>query len=136
MNKTRLINSIKQHEGKRSLPYRDSEGLFTIGYGHNLDKPLADDVLELILRHDVEDAISGTRFALPYFDSFDEVRQEVVVEMVFNLGLSGFKSFKRMLFALRKGDFVTAAAEMLDSRWHEQVGRRAEELAEKMRDGE
>ena len=134
MNKTRLINSIKNHEGKRCLPYCDSEGRLTIGYGHNLDeKPLTDDVLELLLKHDVEDAITQARRVLPYFDSLDENRQEVVVEMVFNLGLNGFKSFKKMLRALRRRDYATAAMEMLDSRWHEQVGERAEVLAERMR---
>jgi len=134
MNKTRLINSIKRHEGKRNLPYRDGEGKLTIGYGHNLEnKPLPDDVLELLLRHDVEDAITGARAALPCFDSLDEVRQEVVVEMVFNLGLNGFKSFKRMLRALQDYNYAAAADEMLDSRWREQVGKRAETLAERMR---
>ena len=136
MHKTRLINSIKQHEGKSNLPYRDSVGRLTIGYGHNLEnKPLPDDVLELVLQHDVEDAITEARSALLYFDSLNASRQEVVVEMVFNLGLNGFKSFKKMLRALRNRDFTIAATEMLDSRWHEQVGDRAEELAERMRGG-
>lgn len=133
MNRERLLNSIKQHEGKRSLPYRDSEGKHTIGYGHNLDKPLTDDVLELVLAHDVEEAIAEARGTLPYFDTLDDVRQEVVVEMVFNLGVKGFKSFKRMLRALRSRDYAAAAAEMLDSRWHTQVGVRAEDLAGRMR---
>jgi len=136
LNRERLINSIKTHEGKRNRAYRDSEGWLTIGYGHNLDdRPLTDDVVELILEHDVEDAIAETRRALPYFDSHDETRQEVIVEMVFNLGRTRFLGFVKMLAALERGDYKTAADEMLDSRWHRQVGIRAETLEERMRGG-
>jgi len=136
LNRERLINSIKKHEGKRNRAYRDSEGRLTIGYGHNLDsKPLTDDVIELILAHDVTDALTGSRSALPYFDSLDTIRQEVIVEMVFNLGRARFLGFVKMLAALERGDYETAANEMLDSRWHMQVGIRAEQLAERLRGG-
>ena len=66
------------------------------------------------------------------FESLPEEAQLVLVDMAFNMGYR-LKSFRRMFAALRRGDFEEAAKEMLDSKWATQVGRRAENLAEIMK---
>jgi len=65
-----------------------------------------------------------------------EVRQRVVADMVFNLGLPRFAQFKNMIAAIEAEDFVQASNEMMDSRWAQQVGLRASRLAEMMETGE
>ena len=62
------------------------------------------------------------------WDSFPEEVQEILVNMMFNLGrprLSGFKNMKR---ALDMGAYKTSAKEGRDSKWYRQVGNRAERL--------
>jgi lysozyme len=63
------------------------------------------------------------------------VRQRVLANMCFNLGISRLKGFVRMLSALRRKDFAAAAREMRSSKWAEQVGARAERLARLMEAG-
>ena len=55
--------------------------------------------------------------------------------MAFNLGVPRLCKFKNMWAAIHEKDFDTAAEEMLDSRWAEQVKGRATELAEMMKTG-
>ncbi len=136
MNMQNLIQSIKNHEGKRNTAYQDPLGIWTIGYGHNLEaRPLSDAVIEHILAEDIETALRDVRSIVPAFDDLDDTRREVLVEMVFNLGKTRFSGFKRMLAAMYKKDFDIAADEMLNSVWHRQVGKRAEVLAQRMRLG-
>ncbi len=61
--------------------------------------------------------------------------QEVLVEMVFNLGINRFKTFRKMIKAVKQGDYVLASREMLDSRWAKQVGQRAITLSNIMKKG-
>jgi lysozyme len=65
-----------------------------------------------------------------------DARRGVLVNMAYNLGVTGLLSFKKMLSAYKKGAFVEAAQHMLDSKWAKQVGDRAKRLAEQMRSGE
>ena len=56
-----------------------------------------------------------------------------VTDMIFNMGYDRVSKFKKMLTAFSKGDYDTAANEMLDSAWAIQVGNRAQQLALLMR---
>jgi lysozyme len=62
-------------------------------------------------------------------------RQDVIVNMAYNLGLAGLGKVSRMWSALGDGNYDLAATEMLNSKWARQVGNRAVELAEQMRRG-
>lgn len=130
---------LKRHEGLRLLPYADTVGKVTIGYGHNLsDNGISQQVAEQVFREDYlaaeEDA--RTAFSKAYFHGrINRPRHAVLVNMAFNLGLPRLKRFKRMIRALKLGKYAAAAREMLDSRWARQVGHRAVELAEQMRTG-
>ena len=69
---------------------------------------------------------------LPGFDNCSQVRQDVLIEMVFNLGLPRVLGFRKMLAALSNDDYSEAARQMLDSKWHKDVGNRADRLAWRM----
>jgi lysozyme len=121
------------HEGKRNLPYEDTEGHLTIGYGHNLDVPLSDKAIEQILLDDIATAESELDRIFPDWRDLSESRQNVLVDMMFNLGAPRYLSFVKFWAAMREEDYQTAAEEMVDSKWAIQVGTRAEVLADMMR---
>lgn len=145
-----VIASLKVHEGFRPRAYLDTVGKRTIGYGHNLDaKPLPwlrpgeaipKRVGEAILEQDLDDAILSLDKFLPWWRELDDVREQVLAEMAFNMGVdadpkNGLDSFVHTLQAVREGRWDAARAGMLASKWAAQVGGRANELAEMMRTG-
>lgn len=120
---------LKRHEGNRATPYIDSLGVQTIGYGHNLHKPLSERARQVIFEDDLSDAKNDCLHAFPWFADLDEPRQWVLINMCFNLGLTKLQGFYKFLGAVERGDYDTAATEMLDSLWAKQVKKRAHELA-------
>lgn len=136
MNIERLRKSLKQHEGRRLSPYKDSVGVLTIGYGRNLEAVgISEDEAELMLDNDMRRAYEAARVLVPVFGLLSEPRQEAIVEMIFNLGAAGFGKFSKMLSALNRHEYDVAADEALLSKWAEQVGSRATKLAEMLRVG-
>jgi len=132
---SKSLDLLKKHEGLRLTPYKDSVGLLTVGYGHLLDQPITQQQADLYLDEDYENAMHDCE-RLSWFDDLDEARAGVVVNMVFNLGLAGFRGFKKTIHLIEMGMYEDAADEMKDSRWADQVGTRADELSEIMRTGE
>ena len=133
MSDRRLINMITLHEGKRHHVYECSSGKLTVGVGRNLeDLGLSDGEIDFLLRNDLMRVQSELAVNVPCFLNLSDVRQDVLMDMCFNLGISRFLQFKNMLTALEIGDYIEAAAEMLDSRWAKQVGERANRLAKMM----
>jgi lysozyme len=65
----------------------------------------------------------------------DEVRQGVLIDMAFNLGVSGLLAFSNTLRYIKNGDYMQAATNMLLSKWAGQVKGRARELALQMESG-
>jgi len=126
---------IIKHEGIRHRVYKDSLGIPTIGCGHNLTKPISDVAVRQILHDDIVDARRDCA-EFDWYHYLDSVRQAVVLDMVFNMGVGRFKSFKNTIQYIATGQYGAAAMEMLDSLWAKQVGKRADELAEMMRTGE
>ena len=122
-------------EDRRQFPYEDSVGKLSIGVGRNLDdKGLRNDEIDLMLNNDIAEAIKECE-KLAYFDGLDPVRQLVVADMVFNMGLPRFTGFVRTNKALLAKNYVKAAAEMVDSKWYRQTGRRAHRLVKAMHTG-
>lgn len=137
MNKTKLAEQLKTHEGLRLKPYKDTIGKLTIGIGRNLeDKGISEKEALSMLNNDVDEFYSKLAKKIPWFLNLDDARQNVLVNMAFNLGIAGLMTFKKMLDAVRLGLYLVAAEEMLNSKWAKQVGYRAEELAKQMRTGE
>jgi lysozyme len=137
MNHRILVEQLIQHESLALKPYKDSVGKLTIGVGRNLDDNGITEVEALfLLDHDIRKAESDVIALVNNYDSLDDLRQRVLIDMAFNLGRTRFSKFRRMLAAVEAGDFTKAADEMTDSRWFHQVGLRASKLTRWMRTGE
>lgn len=136
MNLDRLKARLSLDEDRRKKPYQCSAGKLTIGVGRNLeDRGLLDDEIDLLLSNDIRDSIGDCRRLVRSFDQLSDVRQEVLVNMMFNLGYARLSGFKKFLDALSRSDWTEAANQMLDSKWADQVGNRADRLAKAMRTG-
>lgn len=135
MNRTdAYIEQLKIDEGFSSELYRCPTGHLTIGYGFNLEAGISEELAEVILRHQYQDVWKQCNKEFPeWWFKLSNDRRDVVVNMVFNLGLEGFKKFKRMIACLSIGDYDGASNEMLDSKWAKQVKGRAIRLSEEMR---
>ncbi len=132
-----LYEQLTRDEGKRARMYLDSEGVPTIGIGHNLrDRPISERAIQIIFEDDLADTEADVRMRIPVFATLSEARRGVLLNMAFNLGIGGLLEFRKMLEALRIQDWDRAATEMLDSKWASQVGARATRLAEQMITGE
>ena len=124
------IELLKKHEGRRLFPYKCTAGKLTIGYGRNIeDTGISEEEAESMLQADIERSRQELVDKTDYFVPLSEPRQTVLINMVFNLGWSRFSRFRKMIKALKDGDYPKSAVEMLDSRWADQVGGRAKELA-------
>lgn len=125
-----------KHEAVRFKPYLDSKGKVTIGVGRNLeDVGLTPDEVMFMLDSDIA-RVRREALGFSWFGALDDARKDVVLSMLFNLGLDGFKGFRGMIAALQKKDYDRAASEMMNSVWASQVKRRAVELADMMKTGE
>lgn len=134
------VNQLKKmlvrHEDLRLKPYRDTVGKLTIGVGRNLDDfGLTKEEVLYLLHNDVMRVTQEVKKAFPWWLRLNAVRQNVVLNMVFNLGLSRFLGFKKTIGAIEGKNWDIAAKEMLDSKWAVQVGRRAQELSKMMKTG-
>jgi lysozyme len=135
-DRSALIRQIRLHEGERLKPYRCTAGKLTIGVGRNLDdRGITREESAMLLDGDIRLLEIELFRALPWASALDDVRQRVLLDMAFNLGLPGLLQFKRTLEAIRTGQYQQAATMMLDSLWARQVGQRAERLARMMATG-
>ena len=124
---------IAQHEGWRLKPYTDTLGVITIGYGRNLERGITRDEAEILMRNDLR-TVRTAAARYEWFEALSDVRQAVVLDMQYQLGVAGFRKFKRTRAAIAAHAWATAAEEMLNSRWHEQTPTRAKRLAKMMRE--
>lgn len=124
------------HEGVSSKPYTDTRGKITIGIGRNLtDKGLSPAEIDYLYENDYREAEDAAK-TFPWFHSLDEVRQAVVIDLLFNLGLSKFRKFVQFISAMTARDWVWAAEELKDSAWWTQVGRRGPRLRDMLLTGQ
>ncbi len=131
-----LINQLKRHEGIRLKPYRDSVGKLTVGIGRNIDDvPFSMDEVELMLANDIRRSESDLDYIIEGWRDYSEDRKQALTNMVFNLGLTRFRTFKKMIVAINQEDWQEASIQALDSKWATQVGSRANELSDMLRDG-
>jgi len=127
---------LKIDEGVKQFPYVCSAGKTSIGVGRNLDDVgLSPYEINILLENDLVKAENDARILFPSFDKLSDERKAVLLNLAFNLGRSRLAGFKNLIAAVEAGNWDAAAAEMLDSKWAKQVGKRAERLAEKMRKG-
>ena len=129
MYRERLIEELKRDEGVELKAYQDTEGIWTIGIGRNLqDVGVSMDEAEYMLANDIDVAVGELQRTFDWFEGLSDARQRVCINMCFNLGLTRLLGFKKFLAAMAVGDWETAGVEMLDSKWSRQVGARSTRL--------
>ena len=134
-----LEKQLLRDEGNIPYAYQDSMGYWTIGVGFLIDKDrggrLPDVVRDFWLKYEICRKREELESRWPFFNELDAARQDALLNMAFNLGVSGILKFKKTLGYVEAGDYETASVEMLDSRWARQVGKRAIRLSEQLKTG-
>ena len=157
-NTSHFLDKLIQHEGMVLTVYQDTLGIDTIGIGRNLkDRGISKEELDymdipsmaVVYEHGITEA-DARYLAMndikiveeelcrvqPVVNDLDAVRQLILMDMAFNMGVPRLCKFKKMWAAIEAGDFDTASVEMLDSRWARQVKSRATKLSDAMKKGE
>ena len=134
---TSLEDQLIDHECLELKPYQCTADKLTIGVGRNIeDRGITEDEARYLLKNDIKIVEDELLEKKPVVAGLDAVRQRVLVDMGFNLGIPTLLKFQNMWAAIEDEDFQTAADEAMDSRWAKQVGRRAERLCQAMATGE
>ena len=147
MNVEKLREQLKIDEGCVYEIYNDHLGYPTFGIGHlvresdpECGSPLGTAVSEgrviEAFDADIEIVLSDCNTLYPDFEDLPEEAQQIIANMMFNLGRPRLSKFAGMKRGIDARDWDSAADEMVDSRWYRQVGRRAERLVDRMRDVE
>lgn len=139
-----LLADLRMDEGLRLDAYPDpltGGAPWTIGYGHTgpeVAKGLiwTKEEAEAALLADATIALTGLTSLGIRIWAPQPVRRDALVNMVFNLGLTRFAAFHKLIAAVRVGDFSRAAFEASESAWDKQVGARAERIEHMLRTGE
>lgn len=130
---TDYASIIKIDEGLELFPYKCSEDKLTIGYGRNLeDRGITEQEAEYLLENDITKAEREATSLVNDFNGLNDNRKIVLVSMVFQMGRTGVSKFVKMLDAIDRNAFRTAANEMLDSKWARQTPERAKRMADRM----
>jgi lysozyme len=139
-----LVAELRRDEGVKYVKYADSKGIPTTGVGHNLLVnplpagwmfPLSDAQVNQLLAHDLAVVFAALDLHFPWWRSLDDVRQRVMANMTFNMGIGTLSEFHNTLNAIQHGEYSIAASGMESSAWFKQVGQRAVRLCQAMKIG-
>tara|TARA_R110000803_G_scaffold77251_1_gene142116 strand:- start:1629 stop:2072 length:444 start_codon:yes stop_codon:yes gene_type:complete len=144
MDEGRLSEQLQADEGVVSEIYLDHLGLPTFGVGHlvlesdeeygqDVGTPVDRERINECFRSDLENVVLDCKRLYPDFDELPEEVQEIIANMMFNMGRPRLSKFKGMKRGVDARDWHMAAEEMVDSKWYTQVTNRAERLVERMR---
>ena len=144
MDIEKLREQLKIDEGCVYEIYNDHLGYPTFGIGHlviesdpengeEIGTPVSESRVIEAFEQDVETVLSDCAILYPDFDELPEEVQQIVANMMFNLGRPRLSKFAGMKRGVDSQDWDAAADEMVDSRWSRQVGARAERLVQRMR---
>jgi lysozyme len=141
MNRQEVFETLKIDEGVEYKVYADHLGLHTFGVGHLIvegdpewgqpfETPVSEERVWEAFDADLNIAIAECHQLFPgdEFEGFPEEAQQVIVNMMFNMGRPRLSGFKKFIAACKEGDWKTAAVEGRDSKWYRQVTNRAERL--------
>ena len=128
-----LMQELVRDEAVRLKPYRCTAGKLTIGVGRNIDdRGITNAEAMYLLNNDLAICESELTAVLPNWRELSDVRQRVMLNMVFNLGRDRLSKISKFIGCMKLGDFEGAAKEMMDSAWATQVGQRAVRLRDMM----
>ena len=130
-----LKERIKSNEGFSSKPYKDQLGYLTIGYGHLilpnenilLKKQIHKKELEEIFEKDFNKALSKFNNTFKSF-TLNEKESDLLIEMIFQLGIKGCLKFKNLIKNIRKKNKHLVCFDMMDSLWYKQTPNRVKAL--------
>ena len=131
----KLIKRIKKNEGFSSTPYKDQLGFVTIGYGHlilsnenhlTVNKQTKTK-LEKLFIEDFKKAVKDYKKHLKK-NTFNKKEEELLIEMVFQMGPSRTLKFKNLLRNMRKQNKHLVCFEMMNSLWYKQTPYRVKSL--------
>ena len=129
-----LKESIKKHEGYVGIVYKDSLGIDTIGYGFAIkDLELDEDICDIILDRKLKDLESRIKIKFDWYKYMPPEIKNVVMEMCYQLGVTGVSKFKKTIAYLRNEQWEEASVEMLDSLWAKQTPNRAKEMSNRVK---
>jgi len=133
MNTETIKEQLKRHEGCVLHAYQDHLGYTTIGYGRLIDERRGGGIsqaeAEALLSNDIARVVGLIESEIDNLHTLPERVQHALINMGFQLGVTGLMAFTKMLAALKANDWELAAEEALNSRWAEQTPRRAHEIA-------
>ncbi len=138
MSREKLLDMLILHEGLKLKPYKCTSDKLTIGVGRNIeDIGITEDEAKLLLENDLNRILQEVEH-WSFLENLNEPRQAVILDMVFNMGISRFNAntWVKTFAAIQDENFEEAANQMLDSKWANQVGQRAIRLSQMMRKGE
>lgn len=149
MSKKKTKELIKYNEGYKAKPYRDTVGVLTWGYGHNLNVSISPDNLAEIIKHggnkETAEAVFEEDYERAYktfvhfcpvpIKSLSAVRKAALIDLSFNLGyrLNHFRKFKA---AIASENWDLAAKELIDSKWYRQVKSRGPRIVQMIRENQ
>lgn len=147
MDIDRLKAQLELEEGTPQRTYLDTKGILSGGVGHNLvahpehgyDRVgilVPPEVSKKWFEQDLQRVINDLNHNLPWWTQLDPVRQNIVADMTFNMGIGGLMTFANTLANIKNGHYDAAADGMKASLWHTQVGTRAIRLEKMMRTGQ
>ena len=143
MNVDKLREQLKIDEGVKYEVYNDHLGYPTFGIGHLVTEqdqeygkpvgtPVSEERVNAVFDNDVAIYMSEAKKVFPNLEQLPEEAQQVIVNMTFNMGAPRLAKFKKFIAGVNAGDWNTAAVEMMDSRWANQVGKRAIRLRDRI----
>lgn len=135
-----IYEQLREDEGERLTAYQDTEGYWTIGIGVLIDARkgvgITKEESTFLFNRRLNAKAQELQSKYPQFAQLDDVRQGVLLNMSYQLGVNGVLAFKKMLSAINAHDWDEAARQMKDSKWYRQTTNRAERLIKQMQTGE
>ena len=143
MDIDQLRETLKVDEGVKNEIYFDHLGLPTCGIGHLIteDDPehglevgthIDDERVNELFDQDVQVTLGECRLLYNDFDDLPEEAQQIIANMMFNMGRPRLSRFHKMKQAVDGRDWIEAGDQMMDSRWYKQVTTRADRLVRRM----
>lgn len=126
--KLRLKKLMILHEDYRKRPYLDTKNIITVGIGHNMQNADMPESLLMQYFEEDSDAIYEKLWEYEWFRGMNEARQLALVDFCF-AGMKTFEGFTEMIHWLGARCYNSAAKELLDSKYADEVGQRADDLA-------
>lgn len=138
----RVREQLRADEGEKACVYQDHKGYWTIGIGRLVDPRvpgagLRPREIEFLFENDLADREAELASRLPWFGRLDDARRGALVNMSFQLGVSGLMAFQKMLAAMRDERWADAEVHALDSKWAKvDTPPRARRIARQLATGE